>query len=271
MCCSRILFAAFLCSFLSILGINESHAQILVGPKAGIQYGWVGLDRDIDREFIRSEPELGAHFGGVAIFRVRERFYLHTELLYSMRRQAIKGRLDEQLVSKTTNHYAELPISFKVNFKSNIKNLKYQWFAGAGPVLSYWIAGTTNLQSSELAEIDMSPNNYTIAFKPIPIEDPDVNTLYIEDANRMQLGIHAVAGLMFEPQEGMAFIVDVRFDYGHSYFARKDYGYYPGLLDYSEPTRARYQALKIGVTYVFDTNVSESKKGKSTVKNRKRK
>jgi hypothetical protein len=242
-----------------------------VGPKAGVQYGWVGLDRDIDREFLRSEPALGAHFGGVAIFRVRERFYLHTELLYSFRQQVIKGRQDELLESKTTNHFIELPISFKMNFKSRIKDLKYQWFAGAGPTLGYWLGGSNTLRSSELDEADRFPSDYSIKFDAIPIEDADNNTLYIDEGNRMQLGIHAVGGLMFEPQNGKAFIIDVRFDYGHSYFAREDYGYFPGLLDYSEPTRARYMAIKLGLTYVFDTNVSESRKGKSTVKNRKRK
>jgi len=270
MCCSRKFFTLFIV-IIVVFGTVRLDAQILVGPKAGVQYGWVGLDRDIDKEFLKSEPAIGAHVGGVAIFRVRERFYLHTELLYSFRQQVFTGKLDEQLQSKTTNHFIELPISFKVNFKSSINNLKYQWFAGAGPTVSYWIGGNTELQSSELQEIDRSPSDYKIAFQEIPLEGQDMNTLYIEDANRMQLGIHIVSGLMFEPQNGKAFIVDVRFDYGHSYFAREDYGYYPGLLDYSEPTRARYLAIRLGLTYVFDTNVAESRKGKSTVKNRKRK
>ncbi|MEJ2004923.1 MAG: outer membrane beta-barrel protein [Cyclobacteriaceae bacterium] len=270
MCCSRIFFASFL-SVLLFFGTLETEAQILVGPKAGIQYGWIGLDRDIDRDFLKTEPALGGYAGGVAIFRVRERFFLHTELLYSYRQQIIRGKLDEQLKSKTMNHYLELPISFKINFDSRIKNLKYEWFLGAGPNLAYWIGGSTLLKSSELAEVDMSGTEYSIAFKQIPVSNPDNSKLYVDDANRMQLGIHVVGGLMFEPIKGRAFIVDVRFDYGHSYLAREDYGYFPGLIDYSEPTRSRYHALKVGVTYVLDTKVSESKKGKSTVKERKRK
>ncbi len=245
-------------------------AQILVGPKIGVQYGWVGLDNDIDKYFLNASPAIGFHAGGVAIFRVRERFYLHTELLYAFRQQVIKGELDEMLRSTTIGHYVELPISFKINFKSSISDLKYQWFAGAGPNVSYWVGGSNKLESSELDEIDQSPSKYKIAFEAIPDQDADPERLYIEDANRMQLGVNVVGGLMFEPQAGTSFIVDVRFDYGHSFLARKDYGYFPGVIDYSEPTRSRYMAIKLGLTYVFDTKVSESRKGKSTIKNRKR-
>ncbi|MCA6078892.1 porin family protein [Fulvivirga sedimenti] len=270
MCCSRIFFGIIFTLLMGI-GCRLAEAQILVGPKVGVQYGWIGLDNDVDKSFLNTSPAIGMHAGGVAIFRVRERFYLHTELLYEFRQQVITGELDELLRSNTTAHYIQLPISFKINFKSSISNLKYQWFAGAGPNLNYWIGGSTKLESSELDEIDQSPSRYKIAFKAIPDENTDPEKLYIEDANRMQLGVNAVGGLMFEPQTGTAFIVDIRFDYGHSFFARKDYGYFPGLLDYSEPTRARYMAIKLGLTYVFDTKVSESRKGKSTVKDRKRK
>ena len=270
MCCSRKIFNIILC-ILALGSFTPAAAQILVGPKAGVQYGWIGLDRDIDREFLNTRPPVGVPAGGVAIFRIRERVDLHTELLYAFRQQVITGELDDMLKSTSMHHFIEVPISFKVNFKSSISNLRYQWFAGAGPNISYWLGGQTRLKSSELDETDRSPSDYKYKFSALPDTDADPDRLYIEEPNRLQLGIHVVTGLMFEPQEGTAFIIDLRFDYGHSYFAREDYGYFPGLLDYAEPMRARYQALKLGVTYVFDTKVSASRKGKSTVKDRKRK
>ena len=81
--------------------------------------------------------------------------------------------------------------------------------------------------------------------------------------------MNAVAGFMFEPQAGNTIILDFRFDYGHSFLARKDYGIYPDLIDYSEPTRARYHALKIGIAYLIDTKVASRNKGKSTANPKK--
>ena len=248
---------------------SDSHAQLLVGPKFGAQMGWIGLNNDADKEFLNSQVVPGFHGGAVAIWRVRDRFYLHTELLYALNKQRITGELDRLLESEITNHMLELPISFKVNFDQNIKNLKYQIYLGAGPNIRYWMGGNSTVFSSEIDEVGTTAQEYKIKFEEFPAENVDNSKLYIEDANRVQLGVNAVAGLMFQPQGGHTIILDFRFDYGHSFLARKDYGFYPDLIDYSEPTRARYHAFKIGVAYLIDTNVASRNKGKSTANPKK--
>ena len=265
MCCYR----RFLIVFILVLGgltAFESNAQLLVGPRFGAQMGWVSLNRDVDKGFLNSPMTPGFYGGAAMMMRVRERFYLHSELLYAQNRQRITGEFDKQLESELTNHMIELPISFKVNFESQIKNLKWQMFLGAGPNIKYWISGTSNLFSSELDEKGSGPMDYKVEYAELPADDVQPDRLYVEDANRIQLGVNAVFGFLFEPQAGNTIIVDFRFDYGHSFQARKDYGFYPDLIDYSEPMRSRFHAFKVGVAYLIDTNVASRNKGKSTLK-----
>jgi hypothetical protein len=255
--------------------VISANGQILIGPKAGVQFGWVSFENEgqeagdlADADFLKSTPALGVHAGVTAIFKVKERFFLDAELLYVLRQQVIKGRLDPLLKNTMNSHYVELPITFRMNFDGNIGNLKFQYFLGAGPNVSYWLFSTGKLESSELDEIDLPALKYKTSFKAY--EDGDrADRLYIEDANRIQLGVHFLTGLMMNPAPGHAFKLDLRFDYGHSYFASSDYGIYPDLIDYAEPLKARYSAIKIGLAYVFDTKVAERKKGKSTAKIRK--
>lgn len=274
--CFRKLFLSILCGLaITLLCEGAAYAQIHLGPKAGVQFGWVSLDDEADDpddladgDYVKSSPALGVHAGLTAIFQVKERFFLDAELLYTVRQQVIKGRLDPALKNTMFTHMLELPLTFRMNFDARLWNLNYQYFLGAGPNVSYWLFSTGKFNSSELEEVDLPPVKYRTSFKAYE-EGAPADRMYIEDANRIQLGINIVAGFMTQPSKGNAFKFDVRFDYGHSYFARSDYGIIPGVIEYAEPMTARYSSLKVGLTYIFDTNVSERKKGKSTIKNRK--
>lgn len=276
MCFRENFLQVFLGLFLLVGFTTGANAQILIGPKAGVQFGWISFENegeDIgdkgDKEFLKSSPALGIHAGATAIFKVKDRFFLDAELLYVLRQQVIKGRLDSQLKNTMNTHMIELPITFRMNFDGRMWNLKYQYFAGAGPNVSYWLFSTGKFQSSELDETDRPPLKYRTSFKAYQDGDRS-DRLYIEDPNRLQLGVNAVVGIMFNPSGGNSFKLDFRFDYGHSYFAKTDYGIFPGLIDYAEPLRVRYSSLKVGMTYVFDTKVAERKKGKSTIKDRRK-
>ncbi len=258
--------------FLIFLSGGRAMSQIHLGPKAGVQYGWINFDDEpddiddlSDGDFLKSTPSIGAHAGITAIFQVKDRFYLDAELLYVVRQQVIKGRLDPLLKNKMFTHLVELPLTFRMNFDARMWNLNYEYFIGAGPNVSYWLFSTGKLTSSEIQEVDLPTVKYRTAFEAYE-DGARTDRLYIEDPNRIQLGINLVAGVMFKPSEGNALKFDVRFDYGHSQFARKDYGNYPDVIEYSEPMQARYSSIKIGVAYILDTKVSERKKGKSTFK-----
>jgi len=274
--CFRKIISFLFCGMLLVAGLSGSvFSQIHIGPKAGVQFGWVSFDDEPedaddrpDGDFLKSTPALGVHAGVTAIFQVKERFYLDAELLYTVRQQVIKGRLDPELKNEMFTHMVELPITFRMNFDARLWNLNYQYFVGAGPNVSYWLFSTGTLNSSEIQEVDLPPVKYRTSFKAYEDGAPS-DKLYIEDPNRIQLGINIVAGFMTQPAKGNAFKFDVRYDYGHSYFGSSDYGIYPDVVEYAEPLTARYSALKIGVTYIFDTNISERKKGKSTFRKRK--
>jgi hypothetical protein len=92
----------------------------------------------------------------------------------------------------------------------------------------------------------------------------------VKDPNRMQLGLNIAAGFVFEPMGYQKFMVLFRYELGHSFLSRTTDGVLVPVI-YQEPMRVRNHGLRISLSYLIDTKVSERKKGKSTIKHSNRK
>lgn len=255
---SLLLFCLFLLK-------PEGYAQILVGPTLGVEYGGVSFDDEILTDFYSSQPAFSFSGGASVIFKVRERFFLNTELLYTRRHDVINGKKDFMLRDELTSSFIELPLTYQMHFENHIHNLKYNLYVGAGPNIGYWLGSHGQVNNSELFENGRNPIRYQIVYGTLEDESTQ-DVVYVEDANRVQLGLNLAAGMTFEPQAGSRIITEARFLYGHSRMAQTGYGVIPNLVEYQRPLATRYTALRITVAYVIDTNISERKKGKSTFK-----
>src|SRR5688500_17296014 len=87
------------CGLIITLCLQTSFAQIVdLGLKAGPNYSWVRYDDAEFRKKTKTSPIFGYSGGVVASFKVRDRYFLHTEYLFTT-----KGR-----VNKTFNDDHEL-------------------------------------------------------------------------------------------------------------------------------------------------------------------
>ncbi|ELR72548.1 hypothetical protein C900_01222 [Fulvivirga imtechensis AK7] len=255
-------------SGLFFLATVQSEAQLLIGPRIGGQVSWITLDdKDLKDEYeYEIEPLIGYHGGFTVAFQVQKRFYLETNLLYSRKGKVIKGTGDQLLKLRSINHFVELPIIYRMDFKAKIGGSReFKWFVGVGPNISYWWRGNGILESDDLAENGIMELEYDVQFGGNYLEE-ELGTLVVTEPNRLQLGINFATGVMLEPLTGHLIVIDLRFELGHSFQSKNDFAHFAEDMQFSEPVRSRNMALRLGVSYLFDTKVSERKKGKSNIK-----
>src|SRR5687767_15315750 len=132
-------------------------------------------------------PAVGFHVGGHIAFKVRNRFFLHTSLLYSTKGRTLNGKLDGTLKNSARYNFIDMPINYTVDFRGRIgKGKEFKYFLGIGPNISYWLGGKGSFDNSELEEDFRSKIEYKIKFKEESADQPS-DELRIKDANRLQL------------------------------------------------------------------------------------
>lgn len=245
----------------------QASSQILVGPIAGANYSWNAYANKDLKDVYKMKPTFGFHVGGHLAFKVRNRFFLHTSLLYSTKGREIDGKADLLLKNFERYSFIEMPISYTVDFKGKIGNNKeFKYFLGIGPNISYWLGAKGTLYNSDLEENNMSEISYKAVFKKSP-ENQQQDEMNVQDPNRFQFGLNFVAGMVLEPAPKQRMMVTFRYELGHSYLAKTD-GIFLNTY-YQSPLRSRNQGFRISVAYLIDLKTEERKKGKSTIDKRK--
>ena len=244
-------------------------AQILVGPVAGPQVSWVSYDDKDNRGLYRRIPVIGFHGGFGLSFRVNNRFFLHSALLYSAKGKKLQGKEDQLLRFKSRYHYIDFPMYYTVEFINKVGKLKqYKWYFGLGPHVSYWLGGKGHLENTQLSELLVERINYKIVYD----KEPDTfsnNEMNVTTPNRFQLGLNLAAGLVFEPLGYQKVMVTVRYEAGHSFMSRDGTGAFNQTNEYTDDLRVRSQGFRVSFAYLIDLNTEESKKGKSTINRKK--
>lgn len=263
-CCHRLVFI----SLLFLLSTSyKSFSQIYIGAKGGLQYSWVNFQNDGDKDFLSQDPVFGFNAGVLFSFNVRKRFFLQTELLYSVKGRRYEGEIDPSLENTARLRYIELPLIYKVDFKGVTQSGKsFKWYLGAGPLISYWLGGSGNLRLNDLQELGpIEEIDYTYAFGRAP-DDAKLDKIYIEDPNRFQLGLNFSTGIVLEVTDRSSFAIDLRYELGHSFLAQNQAGVIPDLIGFSDPLEVRNAGFRLSVAYLFNTKYEDRKKGKSTIK-----
>lgn len=260
------LFILLLCFFSQVKLLG----QVYVGPIAGSQLSWVRFDDDQYYDAFRVRPRAGWHAGANVSMKVRNRFFLHTSLLYATKGRTIKGRYDRLLKNKSRYDYIEMPIIYSVDFRGTLDNGKqFKYYIGVGPTISYWLSGKGTLYNSDLAESgDYSerPLKYRIAFGDDGDAQP--NTMTVSDPNHIQLALNLASGLVFEPMPNQRVLLMMRYEFGHSFLSRTGGGTFVPTY-YTDVLQSRNKGLRLSVSYMIDLRIEDRKRGKSTIKKSK--
>jgi hypothetical protein len=257
---------------LILICVINASGQILIGPTLGVHANKMFFDERDYRDLYKVKPDIGFNGGFSVSFRAQKKFFLTTSFLYMQRSKIITGKNDPSLSNKATLRYIDIPILYTAEFTARLKNDRvYKWYFGFGPTISYWLGGKGVLKNGDLNENAINPPDYDLHYKITFRNDSTeigMNEMNVREANRIQLGLNASAGLIFEPQNYNKVMVNLRYSFGQSYLSRNGKGEFglPGIVYYKDELKIRNQELILSVHYFMDLRTDQRKKGKSTSK-----
>lgn len=238
--------------------IDQTNAQLLLGPKAGARVSWLKYEDFAEEDFER-KLSFGYTAGITTAYKVKKRYLIQMDIMYTQNGKKIDGISDPLLKNYARYHYLNTPIVYKVDFKESFGDKAFKWYVGAGPNVNFWLGGSGTLKSIELAEENIEQINYKLIFSEEPA-NPENGGLYVTEANRLQVGLIISTGIVLEPMPGQTVMIDLRYEWGHSYMARAA-GSFTDVLAYKDNLIARNQAIQLSVSYVFDV-INKGKKEK---------
>ncbi len=263
----RNLVTIFLVALFVTTGVTRSSAQVIwVGFKAGAQLNLPKIDDKHFRDTVKMNPGAGFNVGLALFFKVKDRYFLQTEYIYSMKSKVITGKVDQALEDKVVYNYFELPILFTRQSKGHLGAGTFKWYYGAGPNLAYLLSGKGVIKSGELEENHISSLAYDIKFGTRTDRDHN-DRIYYPNANRIQFGINLGLGFIVEPSPKQKIVFDVRYTFDQTVFAKNSSDY---LIphDYNDNLRFRNRTLRVSLMYMMQYNIS--KKSRHTGKSNKR-
>ncbi|MDQ3536500.1 MAG: hypothetical protein M3421_12835, partial [Bacteroidota bacterium] len=125
-----------------------------------------------------------------------------------------------------------------------------------------WLGGNGRLLTSSLKDEGVKDYAYTLQFKE---GNQEYGKVYIQEANRLQVGLDFGAGISFPVQHGRKMLIEARYSEGHSYLGKANSANY-NMQDYSDNLELSHKVLNLSVAYVFEHHIHGWKRGKSVSK-----
>lgn len=241
---------------------------ISAGVKGGVNMSWTRSDNAVYREEYKVNPVPGFNAGAVFSFQLKERYFLHTEVLYTTKGRIVKG--DLALRDEVTYNYIEIPLIYQIHFQGRVgANRQFRWYAGIGPNFSYWLGGKGTVTHFEITDHDVPEIPYTIRFGERPSDlSGESGYVFVNDARRVQLGVNIGGGVWVEPANNRKVMIDLRFELGHSWLGDAESADYVFPTTYSRSLETRNMGLRLSLMYLLQTNTDKKirNKGKSNLK-----
>ena len=209
---------------------------------------------------VSSNPIPGFNVGLVAAFEVKKRYFLHTELLYSTKGKNVLGITDASLRNRVIYRYIDLPMLYNIQFKKTLNSAtlkQFKWYIGAGPIFSYWLGGSGTVNNSELEENGLPAIDYKLKFGSRGDDLREINTVYVSDANRLQVGFNLGGGILLEPVSGRKIMIDARLEIGHSWLGKKNSTDYVLPATYKDNLQSSNMGLRLSCAYLFEKNLAK--------------
>ena len=259
----------YMAGLILLLRMEVTSAQIMrAGIKAGPQFSWVTIDDPKFNKVADVHPIAGFHAGLVLAFKVKDRYFLTTEYIYSQKGKNVTSKIDPDLNDKVVYHHIDIPILFSMHFKGHLaKTREFKWYINAGPNTSYWLGGNGVIQAGDLIENRVPPLHYKIAFGTRP-DHNNADILYIKDANRLQFGMNVGAGMLLEPGGKQKIMIDLRYEIGHTQIGNAGSSQFLIPSDYQDSLKGRNKGIRLSIVYLFEfsSDPKDVNKGKSTIK-----
>ena len=251
---------------LFIVGCSLSSvwAQFHAGPKVAITVYKSRFNFAEDEKLFDQNYKPGYQIGGALNLPLKNIFNFAGELYFS---QKGKNTIIESsgLTNNSTYYFIEAPILLRLGFVGgNAAAGQFNFHLDFGPTVSYWLGGKGTLQA------DGPITEYKIKFGE-PGFDASTNIMYISNANRWQWGLNLGVGLEYPVVKNQFILIDLRTFFGSTNLAQHDGSADLPILGFNDSLDVRFLEFILSVTYAFEIDYKQTRKGKSTNDKRKQK
>ncbi|QSE96783.1 porin family protein [Fulvivirga lutea] len=253
------LFALFFIAFSIQLNAQKFDIGLLAGPQA---YTVSFEDKD-DRDEYDSKIKLGYRAGAYILFPLENDFAWSVEGFFSRKGRNLESNFNGQdVVNNASYNFIELNFLLRKEFNLTlIKGLEGKWFLNIGPNINYWLSGKGTID----ATVDL---DYKVKFEDGP---GDFEYNYIRDGNRWLFGIDFGIGIDNQIIKSQKVEAELRFTLGQTFLGAKDGSVPVNDFQVNDNLRANYRVLALVIRYGIGVDFKNARKGKSTLKIKKRK
>ncbi|MCZ6521041.1 MAG: outer membrane beta-barrel protein [Bacteroidetes bacterium] len=244
-----------------------SQGQFAIGPRIGFHLNKTVIAEKDERENFENSFKPGYEIGAKMAYILTKRFTFQSEIYYSRKSRKWKI-LDAELKHEAVYHHLDFPLLLRLNiYKQTEVVSQNQYYLKVGPNFSYWLGGSGTLSGGELETF--GDYNYKIVFGENKGED---NIMYIEDANRLQVGFDLGAGALFQIIPNQFINVELSYILGHTFLGERESAQ-TKLLTFSDNLRASHRLFSISLAYLFgfDLGTQKAKQSSSKSGNKKTK
>ena len=211
---------------------------------------------------INSSFNYGYGVGLAMTYNVTDHVQVNIEGYYANKGRSLRGGFANQFKHNSRYSFIDFPVLFRYKWKRE----KYDIYVTGGGNLSYWLGGKGEIFSFEYDEAGIESFPYTIKRGTVTEIQPE--TMVLANANDILVGLDVGFGFIFPALRKKYFTVEVKYQHGHSWLG-EDEGIDVGLIEYFEDYRSTISSLVIGLSFQFEKQIGEGKKGKTNF-NRKR-
>ncbi len=259
-CIFPIVFFA-LCILRTEVAVSQKYS---FGFKAGGGIGWAGFGDKDQKDTFSTKPVTNFSAGFQIGFPLKNDFQLKLEGGYSREGRRILFN-DKVWDNRTRYNFLEAQMLLQRKFKFYLeKNVPSEFFFSIGPDINYWL----NSNGAIVVNRNRPGAKYDVVFDETPTSD--FNKMYYNDMNRWLFGLVLGVGFKAPLRKNSAISTDLRFVSGHTFLGKRNSSYIE-ILGFEDTQFTNLKSLNLVFTYLWEVDVKESRKGKSTLNKKLRK
>jgi hypothetical protein len=246
--------------YLTVCTYSAGAQEFSLGLKAGPLLSRSVIADKSDRKDFSQRNKLGYMGAALIIFPLKNNYSFETEVGFSQRGRKILSN-EDTWTNSATYYFVDASMMLRRSFPLKIReNLPTRWFVNLGPNISYWLGGRGKIGVNQF-------QSYDVVFGPMPDQpsgpEPDFDKMYLTDVNRWLFGVNIGVGFIAPLHRSQKVLTELRFTSGHTFYGRTTSASWR-TLGFADNLRSNEKFLSLTVAYIFDFNLKEGRKGKST-------
>lgn len=219
---------------------------------------WSVYGDDYDGRNTDGKLKFGYYGAGIISFPLKDNYSCVIEGGFSQKGRNVRF---EDMKNEATYYFIDAALLLRKSFHIQLgKNIPATCFVNVGPHISYWLGGKGVIGDKNGDGVD-----YKIKFvDTLRLDQADFKTMYMVEANRWLFGADIGIGMTAPIRSTQRVLVEFRFTWGHTFYGGQTSARYSDINFTDTNMRSNERVLSITAAYMFDFDLREAKKGRST-------